>query len=143
MFKATDQAKTLDRLKKAMDKRQPVTISYVRADGTETVRTIEIFEIPEELTKGGKQIVRAMDRNGNSRTWRVDRIVEFTVHRSRYVVPRCPKHNVHPDDCFVQGRPEGSATGRKLRHGVTNTRCLPKTATTGFTFGPLFLPNPQ
>lgn len=113
MFKATNQTKTLDRLKKAMQRQHPVTISYVKANGTHTLRTIEIFEIPEELTKGGKQIVRAMDRNGNSRTWRLDRIVEFTIHRTRYVVPRCPKHNVHPDDCFVQGRPEWECYGQE------------------------------
>lgn len=104
MFKATDQGKTLERLRKAMQRQHPVTISYVKADGEKTLRTIEIFEIPEELTKGGKQILRAMDRNGNARTWRLDRIVEFTVHRSRYVVPRCTEHNVHPDECFSQGK---------------------------------------
>jgi len=105
MIKATDQTKTLKALKTAAERQNPVTISYIRADGTETVRTIEIFEIPEGLTKGGKQIVKAMDREtGMARTWRVDRIVEFTVHRSRYVVPRCTEHNVHPEDCFSQGK---------------------------------------
>lgn len=103
MFKVTDQDKALDRLKKAMQRQHPVTISYVKADGEKTLRTIEIY-VSEELTKDEKPILRAMDRNGNARTWRLDRIVEFTVHRSQYVVPRCTEHNIHPDECFSQGK---------------------------------------
>lgn len=101
MYKNQDQDKTLDRLTRAMERSHPVTLSYVRADGEHVLRTIEIYEIPEKPTKGGKRIVRALDRTtGQTRSWRIDRIIEFSVHRSRYLIERCPKHNMSTDLCL-------------------------------------------
>lgn len=78
---------TLTDLARAMDRRQPVTITYAKADGTETVRTIEVYDIL--TTKAGDLIVKAMDRqSGASRTFRLDRLVSYTVHRrSAYTLP--------------------------------------------------------
>jgi predicted DNA-binding transcriptional regulator YafY len=76
----------------ALIMQRPVTVSYVRADGAETVRTIELYDIRE--TKAGNIIAKAMDREtGQARTWRLDRITHYTLHRGRYTVPRPVKEN--------------------------------------------------
>lgn len=86
MYKATgDRVHTA--MKNAVRRAQPVTITYVRADGEETVRTIEPYEIVE--TKAGNTIVKAMDRKtGECRSWRIDRVMFYTVHRTSFVVSR-------------------------------------------------------
>lgn len=82
----TEQA-TTTRLIRAWDRRRPITITYIKADGTETIRTIEIYDIT--VTKAGNVILKAMDReSGESRTWRLDRIVAYTVHAGTYQVQR-------------------------------------------------------
>jgi predicted DNA-binding transcriptional regulator YafY len=78
---------TLTRLIKALDAKHPVTVTYVKADGTETIRTIEIHDVI--VTAAGDIVLRAMDREtGEARSWRLDRIVSYTVHRTAYVVAR-------------------------------------------------------
>jgi predicted DNA-binding transcriptional regulator YafY len=72
---------------RAMDRQHPVTLTYIKADGTETIRTIEIYDV--RTTKAGRVTLKAMDRqSGESRTFRIDRIVSYTTHRSTYVVAR-------------------------------------------------------
>ncbi|MCF3101454.1 WYL domain-containing protein [Streptomyces roseoverticillatus] len=81
---------TLADMARAMDKRQPVTITYTKADGTETIRTIEIYDI--RTTKAGDIILKAMDRQtGDSRTFRIDRLISYTVHRSAFILDRPAK----------------------------------------------------
>jgi predicted DNA-binding transcriptional regulator YafY len=76
---------TLTRLIKALDKRQPVTITYTKADGTETIRTIEIADII--VTAAGDIVLRAADRDTTEmRSFRLDRLISYTVHRTRYIV---------------------------------------------------------
>lgn len=79
---------TIADLCRAQDRRQPVTITYTKADRSETIRTIEIYDL--RTTKAGDVIVKAMDRqSGESRTFRVDRIVAYTRHTdATYQVPR-------------------------------------------------------
>jgi predicted DNA-binding transcriptional regulator YafY len=78
---------TLTRLIKALDAKHPVTITYVKADGSETIRTIEIADIL--VTAAGDIVLRAMDREtGEMRSFRTDRIVSYTVHRTAYTVTR-------------------------------------------------------
>jgi predicted DNA-binding transcriptional regulator YafY len=78
---------TLVRLIKALDAKHPVTITYVKADGTTTVRTIEIFDIT--VTAAGDIVLRAMDREtGEARSFRLDRLVSYTIHRTAYVITR-------------------------------------------------------
>jgi len=87
MRKATNTTDTLADVYAAMGKRRPVTITYVKADGSETVRTIETYDVM--TTKTGNVIIKAMDREtGESRSWRLDRITFYTVHRMTYTVER-------------------------------------------------------
>lgn len=84
---AESQDRTATRLIRAWDKRRPVTLTYIKADGTITVRTIEIYDV--KVTKAGNVTLIAMDRqSGESRTWRLDRIVAYTVHAGTYQVAR-------------------------------------------------------
>jgi len=81
------QAQTLTRLLAAADRQHPVTITYTKADGTQTIRTIEIYDT--RTTKAGDIILKVMDReSGESRTFRLDRIQAYTVHRTAYTVAR-------------------------------------------------------
>lgn len=78
---------TLTRLIKALDAKHPVTITYTKADGSTTVRTIEAYDIV--VTLAGDIVIKAMDREtGEARSFRLDRIVSYTVHRTEYVVTR-------------------------------------------------------
>lgn len=76
---------TLTRLITALDKQQPVTITYIKADGTQTIRTIEIHDVI--VTNAGDIVLRAADRDTQElRSFRTDRIVSYTVHRTAYVI---------------------------------------------------------
>lgn len=89
MLKVTDtnQELTKVRLEKAMKRNHPVTVTYTKADGERTVRTIEIFEIKE--SKAGDFYVRAMDRKeGEARSFRIDRMHAITIHRTAFTVKR-------------------------------------------------------
>jgi predicted DNA-binding transcriptional regulator YafY len=78
---------TLTRLITALDKQHPVTITYVKADGTETIRTIEIYDIV--ISAAGDILLKAMDREtGEARSFRLDRLVSYTIHRTAYTVER-------------------------------------------------------
>ncbi|OXS35396.1 WYL domain-containing protein [Streptomyces sp. XY006] len=78
---------TLTRLIKALDAKHPVTITYIKADGSETIRTIEIADIL--VTTAGDIVLRAADRDTQEmRSFRLDRIQTYTVHRSTYTVAR-------------------------------------------------------
>jgi predicted DNA-binding transcriptional regulator YafY len=80
----TEQA-TLTAMYRAADRHHPITITYTKADGSETIRTIEIHDI--RTTKAGSIILRAADRtSGEMRTFRLDRIVSYTIHRTAYTV---------------------------------------------------------
>ncbi|MGW7440594.1 WYL domain-containing protein [Streptomyces sp. NPDC054849] len=94
MFRTANetQQKTLERLLKAMDRKHPVTISYVKADGSVTLRTVEVYDV--RTTKAGDIILKAMDReSGESRTWRLDRIQSYSIHRTAHLVPEPPAEN--------------------------------------------------
>lgn len=76
---------TLTRLITALDNQHPVTITYIKADGTETIRTIEIHDVI--VTAAGDIVLRAADRDtGEMRSFRTDRIVSYTIHRTAYVI---------------------------------------------------------
>ncbi|MFC7817569.1 WYL domain-containing protein [Streptomyces sp. NPDC057367] len=88
---------TLTRLIKALDAKHPVTITYLKEEKdqagkrtgqlVETVRTIELYDIT--VSSAGDILLKAMDREtGESRTFRLNRIVAYTVHRSAYTVAR-------------------------------------------------------
>lgn len=78
---------TLTRLIKALDAKHPVTITYIKADGSTTVRTIEAYDIV--VSNAGDILIKAMDREtGEARSFRLDRLVSYTTHRTAYVVAR-------------------------------------------------------
>jgi predicted DNA-binding transcriptional regulator YafY len=88
---------TLTRLIKALDAKHPVTITYLKEEKdengrktgrlVETVRTVEIFNVI--VTDAGHIVLRAMDREtGEMRSFRTDRIVAYSIHRTAYIVPR-------------------------------------------------------
>lgn len=73
------------RIARAARREQPVTVTYTKADGTETVRTIEPTGL--KLTQAGDTLVIAMDRlSGEKRSFRLDRVSAYTVHRTRRTV---------------------------------------------------------
>jgi predicted DNA-binding transcriptional regulator YafY len=81
---STEQA--LSAVKRAMRLHRPMTLSYTRANGSDTVRTIEPYALTRNAA--GDLYVRAMDReSGQSRTWRLDRMVAYTEHRTAFLVP--------------------------------------------------------
>jgi hypothetical protein len=100
---------TLTRLIKALDAKHPVTITYLKEETrdvfavnskgvtarrtiktgrlVETLRTIEIFNVI--VTDAGHIVLRAMDRStGEIRSFRLDRIQAYSIHRTTYLVSR-------------------------------------------------------
>jgi predicted DNA-binding transcriptional regulator YafY len=87
MVKVTSEDKAYQAIVKAMKNQHPVTISYADADGNLSVRTIEIYSV--NRSKAGNRYFKAMDRQtGESRSWRLDRISAYTIHRTAYLVER-------------------------------------------------------
>lgn len=79
--------KTLADLYRSIDKATAVTITYLDEDGTESIRTIEPFDI--RTTTSGRIQVRAMCRlRGEARSFYVHRIVSYTCHRIAFVLDR-------------------------------------------------------
>lgn len=88
---------TLTRLIKAADRQHPVTLAYLKEEKddagrktgrlVETVRTVEIYDFT--VTTAGDIVIKAMDRStGESRSFRLDRIRTYSVHRTAYLVAR-------------------------------------------------------
>lgn len=110
------QHQTLTRLITALDKQQPITITYVKADGSETIRTVELYDIV--VSAAGDILLKGMDRDSQeSRSFRLDRLVSYTVHRTAYTVarpaadePTRPGHGLatvtvlYPVDCPATAR---------------------------------------
>lgn len=88
---------TLTRLIKATDRQHPVTIAYLKEEKddagkktghlVETIRTVEIYDFT--VSAAGDIVIKAMDRStGESRSFRLDRIRTYSIHRTRYLVAR-------------------------------------------------------
>lgn len=79
--------KTIADLYKAIDRQTAVTITYRDTDGTETIRTVEPYDI--RTTKAGGIQLRAGCRlRGDARAFHVERIVSYTLHRIGFVLER-------------------------------------------------------
>jgi predicted DNA-binding transcriptional regulator YafY len=79
--------KTTADLERSMDQRRPVTITYTKQDGTETLRTVEVYEV--RTTKKGHLMLRAMDRqSGQARTFLIGAISAYTIHRGAFHLER-------------------------------------------------------
>ncbi|WP_097921729.1 WYL domain-containing protein [Streptomyces sp. wa1063] len=116
------QAQTLTRLLAAADRQHPVTITYLKEEKdetgrktgrlVETVRTIEVYDV--RTTKAGNVTLRAMDREtGESRTFRLDRIQAYTVHRTAYTVAR-PTHTDAPAVVIPVASAPATIVGREI-----------------------------
>lgn len=88
---------TLTRLIKAADRQHPITLAYLKEEKdengrktgalVETVRTVEIYDFT--VTAAGDIVIKAMDRStGEARSFRLDRIRTYSIHRTRYLVAR-------------------------------------------------------
>jgi predicted DNA-binding transcriptional regulator YafY len=88
---------TLTRLIKAADRQHPVTLAYLKEEKddngrktgalVETVRTVEIYDFT--VSAAGDIVIKAMDRStGEARSFRLDRIRTYSIHRTRYLVER-------------------------------------------------------
>lgn len=88
---------TLTDLNRALDRQHPVTITALKeekdANGRKTgrlvptVRTLELYDI--QTTAAGNVLLVGMDREtGKRRSFRLDRLISYSVHRTAYVIPR-------------------------------------------------------
>jgi predicted DNA-binding transcriptional regulator YafY len=79
--------KTLADLYRALDHQHAVTITYLDEDGTETIRTIEPWDI--RTTKTGRiQLLAGCRLRGDARSFYVDQITAYTTHRIAFVLDR-------------------------------------------------------
>lgn len=79
--------KTIADLYRAIDRAQAVTITFKDADGAETIRTVEPWEL--RTTKNGRIQLRAGCRlRGDARSFAVDQIISYTCHRIGFVLDR-------------------------------------------------------
>lgn len=121
----------------AVRKQQPVTVSYTKADGTDTVRTVEPRDVV--ATTAGSLIVRGIDRESEgTRSFRLDRISAYTVHRSRFTVrtgaPAPRKSDLVATFRLGTPRPAFTAPAARVRSATEGFkgRTLPETR----AFGP-------
>lgn len=88
---------TLTRLIKAADRQHPVSITALKEEKddngkktgrlVQTTRTIEIYDF--YVSDAGNVLIKAMDRqSGERREFRLDRLISYSIHRTRYLVPR-------------------------------------------------------
>ena len=119
--------RTAAKLHRAVRKAQPVTVSYVKADGEETVRTVEPTAL--KTTKAGDVIVQAVDRkSAETRSFRLDRITAYTIHRTAFTA-RTERPAPTKAQLWEQWLNRPAADGveaitgpvRHTRHGFTGT----------------------
>lgn len=86
----TDTSRTLAHLIGAMDAQRAVTLRYVDAGGKVSRRAVELHAI--EVTASGAVVVRGWcRRRGEVRTFRLDRVTHFRLHRAAHLADyRCP-----------------------------------------------------
>ncbi|MFF8250097.1 WYL domain-containing protein [Streptomyces griseus] len=114
--------KTLADLYRAVDRAEAVTITYLDQDGTESIRTIEPYDI--RTTKSGRIEVRAMCRlRGEARGFLVHKIVSYTLHRMAFVLTR-PEATT-PAGAVIVVRSPAQLIARELGRDY-----LPRTAVT-------------
>lgn len=84
---AQSRTKTLADLYRAIDRQTCATITYVDDDGTTTIRTVEPWDL--RTTKAGRIQLRAGCRlRGDARSFYVDQIVSYTLHRIAFILDR-------------------------------------------------------
>jgi predicted DNA-binding transcriptional regulator YafY len=118
--------KTLTDLYRAIDRRNAVTITYRDADGTETIRTVEPYDI--RTTKAGRIQLRAMCRlRGDARGFFVDQIDSYTCHRIAFVLD-LPEATT-PAGRAIVVRSAGQLIARELGRDYLPTRRITRDQT--------------
>lgn len=118
--------KTLADLYRSVDRQQVVTLTYRDADGTETIRTVEPWDI--RTTKAGRIQLRAGCRlRGDARSFYVDQIVSYTLHRIGFVLEQ-PEATT-PAGRGIVVRSESQLIARELGRDYLPTRRLVRTDT--------------
>ncbi|MFE1396772.1 WYL domain-containing protein [Nocardiopsis dassonvillei] len=86
----TDTSRTLLHLLRALDAGRAVSLRYVDSDGKVSRRAVEIHAI--EVSASGHFVIRAFDRRrGEARSFRLDRVTAYTLHRVAHLADyRCP-----------------------------------------------------
>lgn len=121
------QTRTLTDLYRAIDHQHAVTITYRDADGTESIRTVEPYDI--RTTKNGHIEVRAMCRlRGDARGFALHRIVSYTCHRIGFVLER-PEATT-PASKGIVVRSERQLIARELGRDYLPARPLTRQTTT-------------
>lgn len=101
-------ASTTAHILTAMLGQNALTIRYTDRDGKVSRRAIEVLGI--EVTTAGNLVAYAVDRrSGERRTFRLDRITHYTLHRGRlaqYTTPVVPgtSWNYDEDGYLVSAR---------------------------------------
>ncbi|MFJ5294524.1 WYL domain-containing protein [Streptomyces sp. NPDC088348] len=128
-MKHTDQqqmTKTLADLYRSIDRQHAITITYLDEDGTESLRTIEPFDV--RTTKAGRIQVRAMCRlRGEARSFYVDRIVSYTLHRIAFVLDR--EEATTPAGTVIVVRSAAQLIARELGRDYLPARRITRTDT--------------
>lgn len=80
-------SKTIADLYRSIDRLHAVTLTYLDTDGTETIRTVEPYDL--RTTKAGHIELRAMCRlRQEARGFLIHHIVSYTAHRMAFVLDR-------------------------------------------------------
>jgi predicted DNA-binding transcriptional regulator YafY len=81
------QTRTLTDLCRSIKRAHAVTLTYLDETGTESIRTIEPYDI--RTTKSGRIRIHAMCRlRGDARSFDVARIISYTCHQIAFVLDR-------------------------------------------------------
>lgn len=74
------------RINRAIRRKEPLTLTYVKDTGELVIRTVEPWVVVESAT--GNYYMRTMDRKRNDvRSYRLDRIIMYSVHRTKRALP--------------------------------------------------------
>jgi predicted DNA-binding transcriptional regulator YafY len=118
--------KTLTDLYRALDRQTCVTLTFVDADGTETIRTVEPWDI--RTTKSGRIQLHAGCRlRGDARSFYVDQIRAYTLHRIGFVLERT--EGTSPAGHGIVVRSVSQLIARELGRDYLPTRTITKTDT--------------
>lgn len=118
--------KTLADLYRAIDRKVCITITFVDADGTETIRTVEPYDI--RTTKSGRIQLRAGCRlRRDARSFYVDQIRAYTLHRIGFVLERT--EGTSPAGHGIVVRSERQLIARELGRDYLPTRRITRDQT--------------
>jgi len=131
LTKNQTSARTLTDLYRAMDRQHPVTITALKEEKDErgrktgnlvpTIRTLELYDI--QVTAAGNVLLIGMDREtGKRRSFRLDRVLSYTAHRTAYLVPRATSATDRPVTAAPVFRTPAALTAYEIARDERGTR---------------------